>query len=123
MINRLSKSIITDMVRMAVEREFDLSFNAKTREFKYVSARMVCSIILRGMGFTFNEIGRVINRRHSTVIHYMEIYEHDFEYSGLREPYERCVNSVNKLIKWQNAIKTENYKPIIPLIKSIYENS
>ena len=77
---------VKELIRV-VEYVFGCDIMSKKRKRHIVNARMVVSYILRLKGNTFSSIAEVINRDHSTIIHY--------------------VNNIESYLKSDDAFKTQ----------------
>lgn len=58
-------------IRATVESVMGFDIFTRNRKRGAVESRMVFSAILRGMGYTFKEIGTILKKDHSTIIHYI----------------------------------------------------
>lgn len=63
--------LTTEFKRMGVKFDMDM-IQSDARFAENIYLRRVACDILNRHGFTYNEIGRVINREHSAVIHMLE---------------------------------------------------
>jgi Bacterial dnaA protein helix-turn-helix len=45
------------------------------RKVLFVRARIECAVLMRGLGYTTPKIGRVLNRDHTSVLHYFAVAE------------------------------------------------
>ena len=72
---RISMSIINDM--FSVDEELLLS---KCRKKHLVKARMFFSYYLKSKGITYKEIGSILKKDHSTIIHQVNTFAKDYEY-------------------------------------------
>ena len=80
-----------ESLKNVVNRVFDLDIMEKSRERSYVYARYVYAKILREKGFSMQDIGKSLNKDHSTIVHYCKqiefIVKQDTE---LAEKYLLC---------------------------------
>lgn len=69
---------------------------SQTRTKELVFARMLISCIMRLNGFTFAQIGELLNRNHSTIMHYLNNFDYykkyDKEFCDFVERYEKECN-------------------------------
>ena len=106
------------------EKIFDCDLKSKCRERNYVYARMTFGSLLRKRGYSFERIGRFINRKHATIINYernLEVYlETDDIFRnryGLAEEELKAICTKNKLNISANFIEKkdkENYYLSLP---------
>jgi len=54
-----------------INLEFDLDIMEPSRERRYVDSRMVYSLVLKNRGYSYTEIGKSINKTHSTILYYL----------------------------------------------------
>ncbi len=54
-----------------INLEFDLAIMEPSRERRYVDSRMVYSLVLKNRGYSYTEIGKSINKTHSTILYYL----------------------------------------------------
>lgn len=59
-----------DSVRKVVEIVMGVDIFTKNRKRYVVESRMVFASILRDMGYSLKEIGKTLNKDHTTIIHY-----------------------------------------------------
>lgn len=87
----------TQSLKDIINGVFSVNIMKKSREMKYVDARLIYAKILRDRGYTLKSIGKSINKDHTTVIHYMSqvdhLLKHNFE---LMEKYLICKDSFIK---------------------------
>lgn len=65
----------SDRLISIIESVYNLDLKARSRERKYVGARISYSHILRDLGFGWTFIGRTINRNHATIINSVKQFE------------------------------------------------
>ncbi len=54
-----------------INLESDLDIMEPSRERRYVDSRMVYSLVLKNRGYSYTEIGKSINKTHSTILYYL----------------------------------------------------
>lgn len=76
--------------------KLDLSVhNVKSndRHQNLVFARIIYSILALNEGYTFQKVGKFINRNHSTIFHYRNEYEKMEYNNNLKKAFEKCVKN------------------------------
>jgi DNA-binding transcriptional MerR regulator len=66
----LNKMNEIESVKRVVEMVMGIDIFTKNRKRYVVESRMVFSTILRDMGYSLKEIGRILKKDHTTIIHY-----------------------------------------------------
>jgi len=93
------KRIVNDVFLVDIEIE--------SRKRDVVDARKVYSKILRDSGYSYELIGKTINKNHATIMHYVKNIEHLISYDQiLKNKYVDCKN-----------IFLENKKSILEQVK------
>jgi len=79
-------------LRKVVEEVFGLDIMLKNRSRQRVDARIVYAKILREHGYTFKQIGRLLVKDHSTIIHYCSMFDRgEIDYiPELKKKYRLC---------------------------------
>lgn len=86
--NRLSRA--NDLLRI-VQEVLDLNIMLKNRKRRRVEGRIIYSKILREEGYTFPEIGSLLSKDHSTIIHYCNVFDDIIEYNpDMKKNYNVC---------------------------------
>lgn len=80
-----------------VNRVFDCDVNNESRERKFVYSRIALSHYLRhNSKMTLADIGIVIGKIHSTIIHYLKEHDQLYKYdSDYREKYDKLKSLPN----------------------------
>jgi hypothetical protein len=97
-------------VRATVESIMGFDIFTRNRKRGAVEARMVFSSVLRKMGYTFKEIGTILRKDHSTVIHYINKAE-DLEFSD-KTFYKKHLKCKELLCFEQETIPLSNQLPL-----------
>lgn len=86
-----------EFILRCVERTTALSIRGKSRQQRYVRARMIyCRIARNITNYSFSEIGRLINRDHASAIHYNKRFEIDIWKDHKWRPiYISCLNQIS----------------------------
>lgn len=78
-------------LRQVVEEVFGLDIMLKNRSRKRVDARIIYAKILREHGYTFPQIGNLLAKDHSTIIHYCSLFDNTINYvPELKRKYRMC---------------------------------
>lgn len=87
----------TESLKEIINGVFSVNIMKKSRELKFVDARLVYAKILRDRGYTLKSIGKSIGKDHTTVIHYMSQVDHVLKHDlQLMEKYLICKDSFIK---------------------------
>ena len=79
---------------------FETDVNIKSRDRNVVDARRIYSKILRGIGYTFYDIGATLNKDHATIVHYLKnLNELMVVDKPLMGKYLKCVELFGKDIE------------------------
>ena len=70
-----TKIEICDRLLSVVESVYRLDLKTKSRDRRFVSARISYSMILRDLNFGYSYIGSVIGKHHSTIIYYCNFFD------------------------------------------------
>lgn len=63
------------LLRKSVNYHFECDIDSKCRERRFVNARMTFSYIMKKRGYGLSSIGRLLNKNHATIIHYLKNIE------------------------------------------------
>jgi len=78
-------------LREIIEEVFGLDIMLKNRSRKRVDARIVYAKILRENGYSFPQIGDLLAKDHSTIIHYCSLFDTTIHYiPELKKKYKMC---------------------------------
>lgn len=89
---KLNEEEVSELKRI-VKDVFLVDLEVNNRKREVVDARKVYSKILRDNGYSYELIGKTINKDHATVIHYVKNIEHIIYYDKLlMEKYIACKN-------------------------------
>jgi hypothetical protein len=78
-------------LRKVVEEVFGLDIMLKNRSRQRVDARIVYAKILREHGYTFPQIGSLLVKDHSTIIHYCSMFDEAIDFiPELKKKYRLC---------------------------------
>lgn len=79
-------------LRTIIEEVFALDIMLKNKSRKRVDARIVYAKILREYGYSFPQIGDLLAKDHSTIIHYCKIFDTTVHYvPELKRKYKMCI--------------------------------
>ena len=80
-------------LKRIVNDTFLVDIEIESRKRDVVDARKVYSKILRDSGYSYESIGKTINKNHATIMHYVKNIEHLMSYDQiLRNKYVACKN-------------------------------
>ena len=80
-------------LRNVIEEVFGLDIMLKNRSRKRVDARIVYAKILRENGYSFPQIGELLAKDHSTIIHYCSLFDSTIHYiPELKRKYKMCLD-------------------------------
>lgn len=80
-------------LKRIVNDAFLVDIEIESRKRDVVDARKVYSKILRDSGYSYESIGKTINKNHATIMHYVKTIEHLMSYDQiLRNKYIACKN-------------------------------
>ena len=80
-------------LKRIVNDTFLVDIEIESRKRDVVDARKVYSKILRDSGYSYESIGKTINKNHATIMHYVKTIEHLMYYDQiLRNKYIACKN-------------------------------
>lgn len=78
-------------LRALIERIFDLDITINNRSRKRVDARMIYSNILREQKYTYKQIGYLLAKDHSTIVHYCLKFQEAIKYvPEFKRKYKIC---------------------------------
>lgn len=78
-------------LRDIIEEVFGLDIMLKNRSRKRVDARIIYAKILRENGYSFPQIGDLLAKDHSTIIHYCSLFDTTIHYiPELKKKYKMC---------------------------------
>ena len=78
-------------LKKIVNDVFLVDIDIENRKRDVVDARKVYSKILRDSGYSYESIGKTINKNHATIMHYVKNIEHLMSYDQiLRNKYVAC---------------------------------
>lgn len=68
----------------------------KSRKAHISEARMMVTYILRHVGYSFTEIGEILNRHHTGVIYFLRVFDNRYKYEvGFRERISKMLELVD----------------------------
>lgn len=70
-----------------------LNFTNKSNKRSYLYPRMVVSYHLRMQGWTYDDIGYILNRDYSTIIYYIKKYDDEYRYN---EEFRKLADEILK---------------------------
>ncbi len=92
--NKLSK---VRELKKIVEGVFGLDIMVKNRSRDRVDARIICAKILRESGYKLKDIGEILAKDHSTIIHYCNLYDNTLRHiPELQYKYITCLEMFGK---------------------------
>ncbi len=72
-----------DFVLSVIKSEIGLDVLNPTRKREYVDARAIAAAILsRDLDMTLNQIGKIFNKNHATVLHSLKLFDNLYETDG-----------------------------------------
>lgn len=85
-----------DELLKPAEEVFDIKMNPYIRSREDVLVRVFVAYKMRERGYSYNEIGKVMNKNHSTIIHYIRTMEDFFAvpkaYRDILEKYKKYIS-------------------------------
>lgn len=69
------------------------NFRNKSNKRDYLFPRMIVAYHLRTQGWTVSDIGRVLNRDHSTISYYLKKYDDEYR---LNEDFRNLADEIQK---------------------------
>jgi len=80
-------------IKSIVNSVFMVNINVETRRRSHVDARRAYSKIMRERGYSFEKIGKTLEKDHATIIHYLRNIDYIFAYDAVfLEKYAKCKN-------------------------------
>lgn len=68
----------------------------KCRKAHISEARMMVAYILRHVGYSFTEIGEILNRHHTSVIYFLRVFDSRYKYEvGFRDRISKMLELVD----------------------------
>ena len=115
-----TKIDICDRLLSVVESVYRLDLKTRSRERKYIGARISYSYILRDLGFGWTDIGRTINRTHATIINNVKQFETYMKFDpNFKELHKIIADKFDvddviifdsKMLELENQVNTLNLK-------------
>lgn len=73
---KMRKDVMAVIAAVCQYERINMAFLlGSTRTWKGVKPRILASLMLRKMGLSFPDIGALLNRDHSTIVHYMNLVD------------------------------------------------
>jgi hypothetical protein len=80
-------------IKSIVNSVFMVNIDVETRRRSHVDARRAYSKIMRERGYSFEKIGKTLEKDHATIIHYLRNIDYIFAYDLVfLEKYAKCKN-------------------------------
>ena len=85
-----------EIVRKSVEMVTGVDVFTKNKKRKVVEARMLCGLLMRELSHSLNQVGKYLDKDHTTIIHYERTMRNliDIDINALNT-YLRCKELVN----------------------------
>lgn len=110
----------SDRLISIIESVYNLDLKTRSRERKYIGARISYSYILRGLGFGWTYIGLTINRTHATIINNVKQFDTYMKFDpNFKELHEIIADKFDiddviifdsKMLELENQVSTLNLK-------------
>lgn len=100
----LVKSMIDCIERMGIER--DLLFGHSRKRGRLFFARCVFATQLRKYGYTYEDIAKILQRNHATVVYYIKSYDKAVKETRFEREFVGFIKEFNDISK-QNNMKRE----------------
>lgn len=90
---------MTNKIKQSIEQATGIPFDkyySKSREREFVFCRMIFIHHCRELKITYSNIGKMLNRNHSSIIYLSNGYQDEYKFNP---EFRRIADKINELIK------------------------